>query len=185
MKKLTSELLSSFLYDLSSPSKLSWNIDVYCGKYNKIHKIVKGDYCTYISSSRYVVMYKQKAYQVSRIIYFLHFQDANQSLSVDHIDGNPLNNSIENLRLVSQAVNMRNVRKRKTTTKTGVQFRVVKGYEYFIARYTDLSGKNHDQTFSCLAYGKEEAKKKAIAFRDQKIEELNKENAQYTERHGT
>lgn len=185
MKVITEELLKCFFYDVYSPSYLSWNVDVFCGRYGHIKKVSKGNNCTYSSHGRYVVMYKQRAYQVSRIVYFLHYPDADQMLNVDHIDGNPFNNLLENLRLVSQVVNMRNVKKRKTTVKTGVQFRVVNGYEYYIARYTDLSGKKHDKIFSCLSYGKEEAEKKAIEFRDQRIKELNKENAQYTERHGT
>lgn len=45
-----------------------------------------------------------------------------EGVEVDHMDGDKLNNRIENLRLVSHSVNMKNVGKRKSNTSgvTGV-----------------------------------------------------------------
>ena len=51
-----------------------------------------------------------------RIIYLMHNPNFDQSLSIDHIDGNPLNNKIENLRAVTHKQNLRNQKLRSTNT---------------------------------------------------------------------
>lgn len=52
--------------------------------------------------------YKTKRYKVHRIIWVLFHGSIDENKVVDHIDGNPWNNSITNLRVVSQATNCRN-----------------------------------------------------------------------------
>lgn len=183
---LDDEVLNSFIYDEESPSRLSWNIDIYSGKHKTIHKVVKGSHCSFKSSqNRYVVMLKGKNYNVSRIVYFIHFPDEDQSKLVDHINGNPLDNSITNLRLVDLKGNARNTKKRSKTEITGVQYRVVLGYAYWIARYSNLEGVPVEKCFSCLKLGDDIAKQEAIAFRNNGINSLNNQGAGYTQRHGT
>lgn len=63
------------------------------------------------------VQFEGKAYYVHRIIYALHY-DAWPKV-VDHVDGNVLNNKIENLRPCSQLRNSSN-RKRSKANKSGV-----------------------------------------------------------------
>ena len=46
-----------------------------------------------------------KTYQLSRVIWFWHHGDLDASKVIDHIDGNPQNNKIENLRLCTQQQN--------------------------------------------------------------------------------
>ena len=58
-----------------------------------------------------------KRYLVHRIIFLYHFGYMPEH-GVDHIDRNPKNNQINNLREVSQSCNMRNSRTRKDNSST-------------------------------------------------------------------
>ena len=51
---------------------------------------------------------KRKIYLLHRIIYQAHFGKIPENLVIDHIDRNPLNNDITNLRLVTQYINNMN-----------------------------------------------------------------------------
>ena len=65
-----------------------------------------------------------KKYRAHRLIYVWHHGDTDfTGLQIDHIDGNGLNNRIENLRLVTPSQNNRNQHKlnaRNTSGITGV-----------------------------------------------------------------
>ena len=56
---------------------------------------------------------KRKYYYLHRIIYEAHFGKIPENLVVDHIDHNPENNDISNLRLVPQFINSTNITKRR------------------------------------------------------------------------
>lgn len=63
-----------------------------------------------------------------RVIWAIH-NDEWPSGEIDHIDGDPTNNRIENLRDVSSSVNGQNVRrsKRNSSGRTGVSFNKLQG----------------------------------------------------------
>ena len=54
-----------------------------------------------------------KIYKAHRLIWIYHNGDIEDGLFIDHIDRNPLNNRIENLRLATPSQNKSNVTKRK------------------------------------------------------------------------
>lgn len=54
-----------------------------------------------------------------RIIYALHYGEIPSSMTIDHIDGNKLNNKIENLRLATYSENLSN--KVSKTNKSGAK----------------------------------------------------------------
>lgn len=59
------------------------------------------------TKTKYVCMhYKGHQLQVHRIIYRKFFGKLDDKLTINHKDGNPSNNSIENLELVTQSENM-------------------------------------------------------------------------------
>ena len=100
MSKITKEVVDNFYY------KNGW---LYRKKDNKKIGTKAGAGYLYTYSNGGVFL-------IHRIIYLMHNSDFDQSLSIDHIDGNPLNNKIENLRAVTHKQNLRNQKMRSTNT---------------------------------------------------------------------
>jgi hypothetical protein len=96
-----------------------------------------------------------------RVAYYLGTQQDPQNYFIDHIDGNPSNNSPENLRLATHMQNMRNcrrIRRNNTSGQQGVTRAVIGGIEYWKA-YVVLKGKS-------LHLGSYATKEAAIAARE-------------------
>jgi hypothetical protein len=82
----------------------------------RVGDVVGHKYTAYKSSKRVMTRINHKAYLVHRLIYKWHNADFDSSQEIDHIDGNPSNNRIENLRLVDHKTNMQNIRRRTDNT---------------------------------------------------------------------
>ena len=95
-----------------------------------------------------------------RVVYCLHHGRDPGNYFIDHIDGNPSNNSPTNLRLATQTQNMRNVRRLRANNKSGqhgVRFVTVGGIDYWKAS-VHLDGKQ-------IHLGSYGTKEEAIAAR--------------------
>lgn len=105
-------------YDTTSPTRLRWKRAI-GGTNNDQRKI--GEVAGTCSKECRLTM-QGKSYISSRIIWLLFHKEIDQSMVIDHIDGDRLNNSIENLRLISQKENMRNktLCKKNVSGMTGV-----------------------------------------------------------------
>lgn len=68
-----------------------------------------------VSSGReyWKVWFEGRFYKVSRIVYFLHTNIDPKEFEVDHIDRNPLNNNVDNLRLLDSSGQKHNMSIRK------------------------------------------------------------------------
>jgi hypothetical protein len=177
-----------FVEDTESPTGLRWKI-------RPANHIKTGDVAgiTQISKKygwqRFVVRYNKTQWLVHRVLWVMRNGSIDAGLDIDHIDGNSLNNSFENLRLVSAAVNMRNQKQRSdnSTGVTGVRFMTNRGggNTYAVAQWYSLAGKLEFKRFSCNKLGTDVAFQQACAYREKMIAELNASGADYSDRHGT
>ena len=109
--------------DASSPSGLTWltrtnvtNVtnawNTRCANKKAGHKHINKEN-GYQSWQIYITYNgKPKNLRCSRVIFLLQNGYLNTCKEVDHIDGNPENNLVSNLRLVTREINARNVKKR-------------------------------------------------------------------------
>jgi len=108
-------------------------------------------------------------------------------LVIDHLDGNPFNNEIDNLALKTPADNMRNQRKysNNTTGITGVKLtNSGNNLFYYTAQWSEIDGSQKKRHFSISKFGEDIAKLLAINYREEQIQKLISEGADYTNRHG-
>ena len=131
----------------------------------------------------WVLTHRGKCTSAHRIIWQLTHGGIPSGMIVDHIDGNPLNNKIGNLRLVDAKRNSRNKKQYKNNSSgvTGVT-KISNG---FAACWRDTDDVERRKNFNSDELGNEEAFRLACEYRAQKIRELNEQGAGYTERHGT
>ena len=62
-----------------------------------------------------------RIYAVHRLIWMMNFGPIPDGIHIDHIDGNPGNNKIENLRLATNAENQRNRQGANADSKSGIR----------------------------------------------------------------
>ena len=168
--------------DNSSPTNLVWNYD--CVKTNgalcskarvgfKAGSINKNRYCTVIIDGI--------TYPVHRIVWSLYNKcDLSIDKVVNHIDGNPNNNSPENLEAVTQKENVHKTTKKNPPKSTGiVGVRIVDGL--VIAYFSDKNCKQHTKSFSINKYGNETAISLAVSWRNQRM--INEYGEDFTYSH--
>lgn len=180
------ELNSIFKYSDESPSGLVYKVN------SKNNKCKTGDFAGKIQKRKngnylfWKVYIKGCPFIASRIILTMLGYDLKNKI-VDHLDGNPLNNRIENLRVCDYIENNRNKKKSKNNNsgETGIFFETIKNkygktYNYFVAFYSEESGKEVRKRFSIDKLGRELAFNEAKEFRQLGISL----SQHYTERHG-
>ena len=125
-------------------------------KVDRTHHSKKGKECGYKNKAGYYqTRFRNKLYSNHRIIYFLNTGIDPEEKTVDHEDGNSLNNKISNLRLATLSQNQDNRKKQKNNKSgvTGVFFRKSRQtWEPFIVkgdRQLSLGGfKNKDEAIA-------------------------------------
>lgn len=166
-----------FYYDESSPTFLRHKV-----KRRNVKK--DGVAGTINAKTGYVhVRLHNNIYCVHRVLWEIFNDRLLPDEKVDHIDGNPTNNSISNLRKVTEEVNQRNkiMYKSNSTGYVGVSYNV-KGY--WQANWYATSGKMSSKYFSLRSYDYITAKIYAILYRKTMLSKLIASDFGYTERHG-
>ena len=105
-------------------------------------------------------------------------------MEIDHIDGNCYNNKAGNLRAVSHKTNCENRGKFASNSSgvTGVGWHVTSQRTYCRASWRD-NGKPKNKYFSVSLHGLPPAFRLSVVYRDEMINQLNLNGANYTERH--
>ena len=134
----------------------------------------------------YSVKVNGKVYRVHRIVYSLHHGDIPEGYVVDHIDRNPWNNIITNLRCVTQGQNNKNrsMQNNNSTGFTGVAWVVNPSGSTSAVAYVRRNGRLSSKVFNTRKLGLLPAFKKACEWRVNQLLEVNKEESPYTETHG-
>lgn len=179
--------------DDTSPSGLSWIAPrLYGGRlsYKRLGNQAGSVRDFNNRQSYFVITVYGLSFFVHRIIYVLKHGFVDIANDIDHIDGNSLNNSIENLREITPAMNSRNTKRKKgKELSTGIYL------EEYIAKsgnplskiraHYSVKGVVYSRSWSVLNRGYSEALELAIKWRKEQIAILNAEGAGYTDRHGT
>ena len=167
-------------YDESSPTFLTWvkktgprsKVDTPAGNLGFTDGLPRSAY----------IKINGTMYKISRLIWSLFNGEIPENYVIDHIDGNPHNNNINNLRCISVSKNSRN-RSNRTTEKrdlpNGVYFSESKNSIDVTVAYLEFK---ESKCFSLSRYTYEEATRKAIAWRIHKLKELGIFD-EYSERH--
>lgn len=154
----------TFYYDETSPSCLRWKKDIYrLPGIISVHKdSVAGN--NHVSKGKILSMrLKLKVdgithnLKVHRIVWCLFNKELNDDLVIDHIDGNPTNNRIDNLRQVTSRKNARN---KKLQTRTG-KFNGIVGVTRKNGGFYAEVGRDNDKritkSFAVSKYGEDTA----------------------------
>lgn len=175
VKQIDSNLLSLLEYDISSPTFLIWKRPVRGRKIAGSLTFVKN------KPSATLVQINNKSYKVHRIIWAMFNGEISNEKIIDHIDGNPHNNNINNLRLVNIATNNRN-KKTGINNKSGhlgVYLETKSGNSYYVATWT-INNIQRRKRFKIISDATESLKQ-AVEFRKLKMQEI--QHLGYTDRH--
>jgi hypothetical protein len=167
-------------YDSESPTGL---ISIKTG-----NSLGSFEYDKFGASKAIRVSVNGQRYLVHRIIWVLEKGYCPIDLEIDHIDGNPFNNRIENLRLATSKQNQRN-RSKNINNKTGVHGVGIHttsnnsgGYNTYIrATWVDKNGKAVHKDFNVKKFNSTE---EAIEFVDLYRQMILPDADTYSEGHG-
>lgn len=174
--------------DTSSPTGLSYKVNRYKNKgaISKIAGEVAGKIAYLPNKLPRGYMVKitfpdgvKRELQCHRVVWLLTYGSIDSNLVIDHIDGNPLNNLLSNLQLVSHKQNTRN-RKPKNEGIPGVYIK--QGLQWVADMCLD-NGTRELKGFSIKKYGNDKAKEMAIQVRREFLARMNETSEPYTTRH--
>lgn len=179
-----------FVVDPSSPTGLRWRDDVndgitgrgkntHAGQPAGVKRIIKN------RTDSMVVSVKCKIYMLNRVVWEMVNGPIPEGYIIDHLDGNPLNNKIENLACKTRGENMQNrkIDSRNNTGFPGVSRSEKNGNLVFVAVYSDHNMKSKNKRFPVSKYG-EDAFRLACEWRVENLKRLNNEyGLKYTDRH--
>lgn len=171
-------------YDPTSHSGLRWKVDRGLhGSGAKAGDCPGTAWKDRLGYGCWVLQTAGRQWYAHRVVWMIVHGDIPNGMQIDHLDGDGRNNRIENLRVVTPAINSRNQSK-SARNKTGV---VGVCYSHrrssYIATWYDLEHKLRQRYFSAKKYGAVEALRLAQECRIKMMAALQEVGAGYTERH--
>lgn len=191
---INKETLSQvFYYDPTSPTGLRWKVwNRAYGPSKRDVGDIAGNLYYYTSETRKGdkhmgrVTYDGNKYPIHRIIWVLEVGEIPDDFIIDHKDGDPFNNKLENLRCIHSFDNPRNAKRRKDnkTGITGVRITTYSDGKSHVRASFYKDGKEKLKSWSLSIYTLEDAIKFAVEWRNLKLKELEQAGIFYSERHG-
>ena len=172
-------ILTNFEYNEDSPSGLVYKRDSRMkGRKIKLKGEVAGS--LHSVSQRYRISINNQRRFTYRIVWLLCKGEDPVNFTIDHIDGDTLNNKISNLRKVTQVVNCKNI-KMRADNKTGHTNISYRNDNFSVM--VKVFGKVIRKSFSVLKYGEEVALALAIEYKHKCFISAINSGEDYTERH--
>lgn len=176
---------SIFAYSEDSPSGLVWKVST--TQSCKIGSFAGSPLLDKRGNLRgWKIGYQKKCYYAHRIVWVMCKGSIDENMHIDHINRNPRDNRISNLRLVPDVANHRNKRKSRANKSgiTGVGWVVKDGCTSAYASWSD-NGVSKTRNFAVIKYGLIPAWYNACKARKEEIDRINQSGVAYTEHHGT
>lgn len=182
-------------YDETSPTCLRWKVSRFGGKYNQFLVAKEGNVCgTLVKCTKtgrpkcVDVHICRGLYKVHRVIYEILIGKIPEKWVIDHLDQNPWNNNINNLKAKPKEKNHRNMKRRSNNSSnfTGVSWQTAnnKKQTYALAQ-TKVNPTAYYKRFAVHEYGLLPAFKMACEWYIEKKKELNATlDAGFTDLHG-
>lgn len=167
-------------YDISSRSCLRWKYGCEVPGQRKPH--TEAGYS--MERGCYQIKINNSSYLVHRVIAVLHGYNIT-GLVVDHINGIPSDNRIENLKICTDAENSRNrkIQYNNTSGVSGVNFNNHKKTWIALIHYPGIK-RRKEISFSVSKYGYNKAKQLAIEARAKMLQDASEDGITYSDRHG-
>jgi len=181
-----SEFSKYVYYDPSSFSGLRW-VDRFNSKALKDMELGCFKVTSKGQPDGIVCSINKRKMRAHRVVWELFNGTIPDGMIIDHLNGDPWDNRIENLECKTLADNARNSKKKNNNTSgvTGVLWAIKpKNHLYACAKWIDENGKHCSKSFSARDLGIEVAFKLACEVRLQAIENLKAKGLLYTERNG-
>ena len=179
-----------FYYDETSPTCLRWKVEKLSGKdfqrkSTKIGGVAGGLRKGENGAPKKATVFLNGVHlMVHNVVWSLFNLEVPHGMVIDHLDGNPWNNKIENLQYKTTQHNCHN-KKARCTRDVGLQgtgWTTYAGQLYAVAYWSE-NKKPRSRKFSVRTYGLIPAQYKACEFRMKTLLRLNDQGAKYTERH--
>lgn len=179
------DILDRVEYSEESPSGLVWSKGRKYKGSNQVGFIHNNTF----DKKSWRTMIRNKSFLCHRLIWEKVVGEIPDGFQIDHIDQNPLNNRIENLRVVRGEENVRNKRRYKTSNglPSGVNlFSNQSGNIYYCSSINTKSGAGRVMKyFSISKLGEELALLAATEWRDKMVRILNLRGFGYSSLHGS
>lgn len=179
-------LLQHFVLDPESPSGLNWKCDSKRRQYKKAG--ARSGALERMTRYWKVKLNGSELY-VHRVICLLLYGSMEEGHVIDHIDGDGLNNKIENLRVVPPTINNRNRQRQINSSKDSQLMGVTKNFQptkhsggilSYKAIHYDIDGTVYRKYFNIAKYGEDLALLLALCWKFHWLEN----DKTYTEGHG-